>query len=75
MDTQQVGETAGRVWQHLAKGGPSLLKDLPKAVGTAGEIVVMAVGWLAREDKVLFQKKGKEIQVQLTQAELKTLGA
>ncbi len=73
MDPHLIGETAGRGWQQLAKSGPALLKDLPKAVGAGNEMALMAVGWLAREDKVLFERKGKEIQVSLTERERQTL--
>lgn len=73
MDTLAIGETAGRVWQHLATAGPAHLKDLAKAIGAGNEMSLMAIGWLAREDKILFERKGKEIHVRLTERERKTL--
>jgi hypothetical protein len=73
MDASLIGETAGRAWQHLAKSGPTTLKDLPKAVGTERDVVLMAVGWLAREGKVVFEKTGKDMRVRLTEAELRSL--
>ena len=75
MDTHEIGETAGRVWQHLAKAGPTFFKDVPKAVGVGNEMSLMAIGWLAREHKVLFETKGKETRVLPTEAELKSLGS
>ena len=73
MDTSLIGEIAGRVWQHLAKSGPAALKDLPKAVGTERDVVLMAVGWLAREGKTAFEKTGKDVRIRLTEAELRSL--
>ena len=73
MDTSLIGETAGRVWQHLAKSGPTSLKDLPKAVGTERDAVLMAIGWLAREGKITLEKTGKDIRARLTEAELRSL--
>jgi hypothetical protein len=69
METHQVGETAGKVWQHLAKTGPTFLTELPKAVGAGTEMTLMAIGWLAREDKIRFERKGKDVHVLLDDRE------
>ncbi len=48
----KVGETAGQVWQVLESSGPQTLAQIKKAVKEPTEVVLFAVGWLAREDKL-----------------------
>ena len=47
-----IGETAGLVWRTLDAHGPMSMVRLIKAVGRPRDVVMQAVGWLAREDKV-----------------------
>ncbi len=75
MDAITIGETAGKVWQHLAKEGPTPIKNLPKMIGADLTLTHLAVGWLSREGKAMFVNKGKDLAVSLTEAELKTLGS
>jgi hypothetical protein len=55
----EVGETAGKVWHVLNDKGPQTLAQLKK-LGGSTELLTLAVGWLAREDKVdiIREKKG-----------------
>lgn len=48
----QIGEAAGAVWRVLADRGPLSLAKLVKEVGLPRDLVMQAVGWLAREDKL-----------------------
>ena len=49
---QQVGETAGSVWRALDESGPLSLAKLVERVGGNRDVVMQAVGWLAREGKI-----------------------
>jgi hypothetical protein len=49
---QQIGETAGVVWKNLDKHGAMSLAKLVERVGGNRDLVMQAVGWLAREDKL-----------------------
>jgi hypothetical protein len=49
---QQIGETAGTVWHALDENGSQSLAKLVERVGGNRDIVMQAVGWLAREGKV-----------------------
>jgi len=49
---QQIGETAGTVWHVLHDHGPQTLAKLVERVGSNRDLVMQAVGWLAREGKV-----------------------
>ncbi len=54
-----IGETAGVVWQALNGHGPMSMAKLIKAVGQPRDVVMQAVGWLAREDKISIEEDGR----------------
>lgn len=49
---QQIGETAGAVWQALHENGPLSYAKVVERVGGNRDVVMQAVGWLAREGKI-----------------------
>jgi hypothetical protein len=49
---QQIGETAGTAWHVLNENGPLSLAKLVENVGGNRDVVMQAVGWLAREGKI-----------------------
>ena len=51
-NTSPIGETAGLVWQALAQRGPTTFATLIDVIGVTESLFYMAVGWLAREDKL-----------------------
>lgn len=61
----QVGESAGKVWQVLHNEGPQTQAQLKKKLNVPSELLSLAVGWLAREDKVdiIQEKKGFLVQL------------
>ncbi len=61
----EVGETAGKVWHTLANDGPQTLSQLKKKFNGSNELVNLALGWLAREDKIDLVADKKTIRVQL----------
>ena len=48
----QIGETAGMVWHCLDEQGPMSFTRLTKSVDAPRDVVMQAVGWLARESKI-----------------------
>ncbi len=63
--TVVIGETAGKVWRHLAAEGEQPLATLHTALGESSDRVQMAVGWLAREGKIQVRSEGGRVQVAL----------
>jgi hypothetical protein len=61
----QVGDTAGRIWQALSSEGPQTLAQLKKRLNGTSELVHIAVGWLAREDKIELAHEKKGLRIQL----------
>ncbi|MFZ5833083.1 MAG: winged helix-turn-helix domain-containing protein [Planctomycetota bacterium] len=54
-----IGETAGVVWHILHANGPLSMARLVKAVGEPRDVVMQAIGWLAREDKLTIHDEGR----------------
>ena len=61
----QVGETAGRIWQALNSEGCQALAQLKKRLNGTSERVHLAVGWLAREDKIELAHERQGLRIQL----------
>jgi hypothetical protein len=53
------GVYAGLVWEALNKNGPSVIGDIVKASGLRRELVYGGLGWLAREDKIVMERRGR----------------
>jgi len=62
---QQIGETAGDVWNTLSSHGPISLTRLVKLVGAPRDTVMQSLGWLAREDKIAIEEEGRSRLVML----------
>jgi len=52
---EQIGDTAGAIWQALAQDGPRTLGVLMQEVNVPESLFFMAVGWLSREGKLEFE--------------------
>ena len=64
---RQIGETAGVVWETLNDQGPMSLPQLAKRIDAQRDVVMQAVGWLAREGKVRIEETGRKRIVSLRQ--------
>ncbi len=54
-----IGETAGKVWHFLEEAGEANLNQIKKGVEADPNLILQAIGWLAREDKLVIEKKGR----------------
>ena len=61
----QVGNTAGCIWETLSADGPQTLAQLKKRLRVTGELLLLAVGWLAREEKIELAADKKGLRIQL----------
>ncbi len=66
LSSEMVGATAGEVWRVLADRGPQTLAAIKKSLDAPDDQVLLALGWLAREDKLAFETNGRTITVLLT---------
>ena len=62
---EEIGETAGKVWEVLQQKGTQDLTQLTKLVAAKNALVHQALGWLAREDKIEISTSGKKTVVSL----------
>jgi len=63
----EIGETAGKIWEALKSEEQLAISKLPKKVNERDVVVYQALGWLARESKVMYQTKGKTTLVSLAE--------
>ena len=63
----KIGETAGRIYHLLEEGEKSLsqIEKILRKEGYNSNIVKMAIGWLAREDKIFVLKDEKKWVIKL----------
>jgi hypothetical protein len=62
---EAIGECAGVVWSCLNNNGPQPITNLKKSVDAPADLVLTAIGWLAREGKLAFDTNGKAVTVSL----------
>jgi hypothetical protein len=65
MIPEEIGTTAGAIWQALAGGGASTLPKLRKNVNGQAPVFDWAIGWLAREDKITITREKRSFVVHL----------
>lgn len=65
LSTAHIGETAGDVWRILAERGSQTVASLKKSIDAPDDVVLLALGWLAREDKLAFEASGRSVTVSL----------
>ena len=62
-----VGHVAGEVWRFLSEHGRSSLSAVEKSVPAPASMVHMALGWLAREGKILIELDRRTIAISLAE--------
>ena len=67
MDKVQIGENAGIIWRKLENKGNLTFEELQTETGLDLTDVFSAIGWLAREDKISFNKESGITSVSLYQ--------
>ncbi|HNX68970.1 MAG TPA: winged helix-turn-helix domain-containing protein [Candidatus Omnitrophota bacterium] len=60
-----IGETAGKIYKCLEQKGEQTLAKVQKDIGADADIFNQAVGWLARENNINFNKMGKNVKISL----------
>ncbi len=56
---QQIGATAGLVWRRLQDEGPITMARLITEIAAPRDLVMQAIGWLAREDKIWIEVRSR----------------
>lgn len=65
LSPSEIGDTAGQVWGLLNEKGAQSLTAIKKSLSTSNDLCLAAIGWLAREEKLDFENRGRSIYVSL----------
>ena len=68
---EKVIEAAGKTWRFLGQNGQTNVSQLAKSLKEKDEVVLQALGWLAREDKIDYTVKNRRTFVSLVEGELR----
>jgi hypothetical protein len=60
-----IGDVAGDLWRLLTDQSELSLATIKKSINAPADVVMAAVGWLAREEKLEFKKSGRSVKVLL----------
>lgn len=69
MENTRIGLNAGKVWRILNEKGELSMFELCRELGLTLEEVAVAIGWLARENKISFREKDNMLFVKIDDVE------
>lgn len=72
---EEIGTTAGAIWQALNTKGEFSLPGLKQQIEARSPVFDWAIGWLAREDKVVITRHQRSYRVRLNDAQGRVAGA
>lgn len=66
MNMEDIGLNAGKIWNYLNNKNEFVsILELKFALKLNNTELFLALGWLAREDKIIFLKEGTLLKVKL----------
>ena len=71
---EEIGTTAGAIWHALDAQGELSLAGLKKAVNGKAPVFDWAVGWLAREDRIVITPEKRSFRLRLKGTQAKAAG-
>jgi hypothetical protein len=72
---EEIGTTAGAIWQALKTKGELSLAQLKKDIKGTPPLFDWAIGWLAREGKIVITPAGRSFRIQLTETQAPAPGS
>jgi hypothetical protein len=72
---EEIGKTAGEIWDALNTRGEQSLSELKKAVKGKEPSFDWAIGWLARENQIVITPEKGSFRIRLKQEQAKATGA
>jgi len=63
---EKIGSDAGLVWKVLDAQGMKSVKELKKSTKLVDKEIYAAIGWLAREEKLVFDQEDDDLYLSLT---------
>jgi|GraSoi013_1_20cm_2_1032415.scaffolds.fasta_scaffold279679_1 hypothetical protein len=68
MESATIGKAAGEIWAYLDVHGTVSLPQLQKGTHLSARLLAMGLGWLAREDKLVFVQDRPVLKLRLQDA-------
>ena len=62
---QEIINAAGQIYNYLAEKGEVTMSKMKKDLDLSGNFAEMGLGWLSREDKILYNQKARSISISL----------
>ncbi|MDN5304369.1 MAG: Winged helix-turn-helix domain [Fusobacteriaceae bacterium] len=56
---EKIGQNAGKVWNHLNTNPNLSLSKLQKDLGLSKDELLLTIGWLFREEKLIVEKSNR----------------
>jgi len=72
---EEIGKTAGAIWDALNTRGELSLSELKKAAKGKEPTFDWAIGWLAREDQIVITPEKRSFRIRLKQAQASAASA
>ncbi len=63
--TERIGFAAGEIWRYLLENGESSPIKIKANLGLSNTLLYLALGWLAREDKVYIRQLEHSYRISL----------
>ncbi|MDR3339208.1 MAG: winged helix-turn-helix domain-containing protein [Candidatus Symbiothrix sp.] len=63
---EKIGYNAGCIWKLLDEQGTKSVKELKKLTKLIDKEIYAAIGWLAREEKLIFTEEADDIYLSLS---------
>ena len=60
---EEIGTMAGAIWHTLEANGEMTLTKLKKELKAESPLFDWAIGWLAREDKIMLTVEGRSVRI------------
>lgn len=61
----EIGIAAGDIWHYLDQHGEVAFSELARDIDKPRDLLLMSLGWLAREGHVILQQTGSDYRVSL----------
>jgi hypothetical protein len=62
---EDIGVNAGVIWHLLFDNGALSMRQIGELTGYKDKMIVLSLGWLARENKINFIEKSDHIYIEL----------
>lgn len=61
----EIGIVAGEIWSYLEKYNETTFEKLKEATGRERDLLIMGLGWLAREGHIIMEKSEDDYKIKL----------